>query len=282
MTGTVFGIVILAALLHAVWNALVKGGADKITAMTAVVVGQGSVAGVCLITIAATPMPESWPWIWASVVLHIGYQVFLMAAYRIGDMTQVYPIARGVAPLLVALVSALAMSVVFSPTQLAGIGLIALGVASISFVRNADGVFQGQAAALALVTGLFIAGYSLVDGMGARIAETALGFFAWVSFLNGVVYGAICAVIRPSVLTQAVRLPKLMIVGGGASFMAYALVVYAFTQAPIALVTALRETSIVFALLIGVVILKEPLNLLKVLATTITLAGAAVLRLAKG
>lgn len=282
MTGTVFGIVILAALLHAVWNALVKGGADKITAMTAVVVGQGTVAGLCLISVAQSPEPGSWPWIWASVILHIGYQVFLMAAYRIGDMTQVYPIARGVAPLLVAMVSAGVLGVVFSSMQLAGIALIALGVASISFVRNADGLFQGKAAVLALITGLFIAGYSLVDGMGARIAGTALGFFAWVSFLNGVVYAALCVLIRPRVLSQAARLPQIMFVGGGASFVAYALVVYAFTQAPIALVTALRETSIVFALLIGVLVLKEPLNLLKVLSTAVTLAGAAVLRLTRG
>jgi drug/metabolite transporter (DMT)-like permease len=282
MTGTVFGIVILAALLHAVWNALVKGGADKITAMTAMVIGQGSVAGLCLFTLAQSPNPESWPWIWASVVLHIGYQVFLMAAYRIGDMTQVYPIARGVAPLLVALVLAGVMGVVFSSMEVAGIALIALGVSSISFVRNADGLFQGKAAFLALMTGLFIAGYSLVDGIGARIAETALGFFAWVSFLNAVVYAAICAMIRPKVLVLATGLPKIMFLGGGASFAAYAMVVYAFTQAPIALVTALRETSIVFALLIGVLVFKEPLNLLKVLATAVTLAGAAVLRLAKG
>ncbi len=281
MSTSVFAIVLLAALLHAVWNALVKGGADKITAMTAVVLGQGAVAAVCLLFVAS-PTSESWPWIWASVVLHIGYQMFLMAAYRIGDMTQVYPIARGVAPLIVAGVSAAFLGVTFSSLQLLAIALVALGIASISLVRNADGLFQTKAATLALITGMFIAAYSLVDGIGARLAGTALGFFAWIAFLNGVVYGLGCAVIRPNTMRRALRLPHIMLLGGGASFVAYALVVYAFTQAPIALVTALRETSIVFALLIGVLILKEPLNLLKVAATATTLAGAAMLRFAKG
>lgn len=282
MTTSIFLIVLVAALLHAIWNALVKGGADKTTSMTAVVLGQGAVAGGCLLVLAPTPDAASWPWIWASVALHLGYQVFLIAAYRQGDMTQVYPIARGVAPLLVAAVSAAFLGVVFTGMQLVAIGLVAIGIASISLVRNADGLFQGQAAGLALITGVFIAAYSLADGVGARLAGTSLGFFGWISFLNGVIYGLICAVIRPGTLRQAIRLPQIMLFGGGASFVAYALVVYAFTQAPIALVTALRETSIVFALLIGVLILKEPLNLLKVAATAITLAGAALLRFAKG
>jgi len=282
MTTTVFLIVLMAALLHAIWNALVKGGADKFTGMTAVVLGQGAVAGVCLLTVAPSPAAASWPWIWAGVALHIGYQVFLIAAYQRGDMTQVYPIARGVAPLLVAAASVAFLEVEFSGMQLAGIGLVAIGIASISLVRNADGLFQGQAAGLALITGMFIAAYSLADGVGARLAGTSLGFFGWIAFLNSVIYGLACAVFRPATLRKALRLPHIMALGGGASFVAYALVVYAFTQAPIAMVTALRETSIVFALLIGVVILKEPLNLLKVAATATTLVGAALLRFAKG
>lgn len=282
MSTSVFLIVLLAALLHATWNALVKGGADKAVSMTAVVIGQGAAGLVCIIAGAPLPDLACWPWLLGGVALHMGYQGFLLAAYERGDMTQVYPIARGVAPLIVAAVSALALGVSFSGMELTSIAMIAIGIASISLVRGADGLFQGQAAALALVTGMFIAAYSLVDGMGARIAGTSLGFYAWLAAFNGLLYAAACAMTRPRVLAPALRLWPILIIGGGASFVAYALVVYAFTQAPIALVTALRETSIVFALLIGVGVLKEPLNLAKVLATALTLSGAALLRMAKG
>lgn len=282
MTTTIFLIVLLAALLHATWNALVKGAADKSTSMMAVVLGQGLIGLLCVICITPVPAPESWPWLMASVVLHIGYQSFLTAAYRSGDMTQVYPIARGVAPLLVTAASTLFLGITFSTMQFAAIGCVALGIASISLVRNADGVFQKQAAGLALITGSFIAGYSMIDGMGARLAGNSLSFYAWAAWLNAAIFAAAFAVRRPGVVSRALRLPVLLIGGGGASFVAYALVVHAFTQAPIALVTALRETSIVFALLMGVIWLKEPLNLVKVVATATTLAGVALLRLSKG
>ena len=281
MTGGVFAIVLLAALLHAVWNALVKGAADKTVSMAAVVYGQ-ALAGLACLPWVVTPDPACLPWLLAGVALHIGYQVFLVSAYHLGDMTQVYPIARGVAPLLVAAASVLFLGVTFAPMQLAAIGLIAIGIGSISLVRSADGLFQGKAAALALATGGFIASYSLVDGVGARIAGTSLGFYGWLAVLNGILFAGFSAIFRPGMTRQALRQPRMIAIGGGASFLAYALVVYAFTQAPIALVTALRETSIVFALLIGVVVLKEPLNLLKVIATATTLTGAALLRLVRG
>lgn len=282
MSTTVFLIVLLAALLHATWNALVKGGADKTVSMTAVVLGQGLAGVLCIAAGAPLPDPGCWPWLVGGVVLHIGYQVFLVAAYERGDMTQVYPIARGVAPLIVAGVSALLLGASFSGLEMLSIAMIAIGIASISLVRSTDGLFQGQAAGLALATGVFIAAYSMVDGIGARIAGTALGFYAWLAWINAICYAAMCGMIRPRVLAPAVRNWRILVLGGGASFVAYSLVVYAFTQAPIALVTALRETSIVFALLIGVVVLKEPLNLIKVLATAMTLSGAALLRFAKG
>ncbi|WP_371225482.1 EamA family transporter [Roseovarius sp. 2305UL8-3] len=280
MTGTVFGIVLLAAFLHALWNAVVKGGADKVVAMTAVVFGQG-LAGLACLAVAPTPALASLPWLALGVALHLGYQIFLASAYRLGDMTQVYPIARGVAPLIVTAASALFLGVSFERMELAAIAIIAIGIASISMVRSADGLFQGKAALLALTTGGFIAAYSLADGIGARIAGTSLGFYGWMAVLNAVVLAGLARMMRPGLTTKALAQTRTLVIGGGASFAAYALVVYAFTQAPIALVTALRETSIVFALLIGVLVLKEPLNLLKVIATATTLTGAALLRFAR-
>lgn len=281
MSGSVFAVVVLAAVLHALWNALVKGAADKAAAMVGVVLGQG-IAGALVLPLAHRPELAAWPWLLAGVGLHLGYQLFLNQAYRFGDLTQVYPIARGVSPLIVTAVSALFLGTVFSRIEVLALAMISLGIASISLVRRNDGALQGKAALLALITGGFIAAYSLVDGHGARIAGTALGFYGALSVLNALCTVAAVRTLRPGLLTRAVRTWQSLILGGGASFIAYAIVVWAFTQAPIALVTALRETSIIFALLIGVLLLGERLSLGKVLSTGLTLAGAILLRLSQG
>ena len=281
MSGGIFAMVIGAAVLHAVWNALVKGGSDKALGIAAVVAGQG-VFALLVLPFAAMPDWSCWPWFVASVALHIGYQIFLGRAYRTGDLTQVYPIARGVAPLIVAAVSVFVLGVTLGATELAAIGVIAAGIMSLSLVRQRDGLRNRNAASLALVTGCFIAAYSLVDGTGARVAGTGLGFYAWSSLANTVLYAVLGSTVRPGMLREVWSMKRVMLAGGGASFVAYAMVVNAFMHAPIALVTALRETSIVFALLIGVGFLGERLDLGKVVSTLLTLCGAALLRLSKG
>ena len=280
MSGSIFLTVIGAAMLHAVWNAVVKGGDDKTLGIAAVVTGQAIFA---LLVMPFVPIPawECWPWFVASIVLHIGYQFFLGSAYRAGDLTQVYPIARGVAPLIVATVSVVFLGVVLGTTELVAVAIIGAGIMSLSLVRQNDGLQNRGAAGLALVTGCFIAGYSLVDGLGARIAGTGVGFYAWSSFANTVVYLLIGMKLRPSLPRELRGMGRVILIGGGASFVAYAMVVNAFMHAPIALVTALRETSIIFALLIGVGFLGERLDLPKVVATMLTICGAALLRLSK-
>ena len=281
MSASVFFAVLLAALLHASWNALVKGSDDKHLSMAAVVIGHAPFALLAL-PFAAAPDAASLPWLLAGIALHLGYQLFLISAYRAGDLTQVYPLARGSAPLIVAGVSVFALGVSFDRFGLAAILLIAGGIISLALVRRSDGLRNGRAALIALATGGFIAAYSLVDGLGARVAGSALGFFAWLAIGNAIGFLLYIAAFRPGVLA---RLPReggrLMLFGGGASFAAYALVVWAFTLAPIALVAALRETSIVFALLFGVYGLKERLDLGKVLSTLVTLLGAVLLRLSR-
>ena len=276
----IFLAVIAAAALHATWNALVKGGVDKALGMCAVVLGQG-IFGAVVLPFVEAPAAESWPYLVASVLLHIGYQLFLMTSYRIGDLTQVYPIARGTAPLIVAAVSVLALGVVLKPLEMAAVVTIGIGIISLSLVRRHDGLRNPKAAATAVITGCFIAGYSLTDGLGARAAGTALGFYGWAAVANAVIFTAVAGLYRPRLVRQLPQAGRVIVIGGGASYVAYALVVYAFTQAPIALVTALRETSIVFALLIGVVFLKERLDLAKVFSTMVTIGGAALLRLAR-
>ena len=175
MSITVFIAVLVAALLHAVWNALVKGGADKYLSMCAVVLGHMPLA---LLVLPFVPIPAaaSWPYLLGGIGLHLGYQFFLLHSYRSGDLTQVYPIARGSAPLLVAVVSVLFLGVVLQPLELLAIATIAAGILSMSLVRRKDGLRNLHAARLALVTGGFIASYSLVDGLGARLGARRLDF----------------------------------------------------------------------------------------------------------
>ena len=280
MSSIVFIAVIGAAVLHAAWNALVKGGADKTLSMGAVVIGHMPIAVIAL-PFVPLPSAESLPYLFAGGGFHFGYQLFLLRSYQMGDLTQVYPLARGSAPLIVALLSVLVLGVHLNGFELLAIAIIGLGIISLALVRQSDGLQNRTAAALALTTGLFIASYSLVDGLGARVAGTSLGYFSWQAIGNGLLMIAYLAVKSPATLRVIPRkgLP-ILVLGGSASFIAYALVTWAFTQAPIALVTALRETSIVFALLIGVFFLKEKLSLVKVFSTFITLFGAILLKYA--
>lgn len=281
MSGTVFIAVLTAALLHASWNALVKGGADKRLNMAGVVIGHVPAALLVLCFVPA-PHPASYPYLLAGMLLHFGYQWFLLASYKIGDLTQVYPIARGSAPLLVALVSVAFLGVTLAKIELLAILIIAAGILSIALVRGADGLRNRNAALLALVTGCFIASYSLVDGLGARQAGTALGFYAWLGIANSIIFAIYLGVTTPQTLRDLPGKGRMVfLVGGTASFAAYALVIWSFTQAPIALVTALRETSIIFALLMGVGLMGERLSLGKVLSTMVTLLGVALLRFSR-
>ena len=281
MSTIVFVAVIAAAVLHAVWNALVKGGADKHLAMAAVVLGQVPLA---MLVLPFVPMPatESWPYLIAGIGLHSGYHVFLLHSYRLGDLTQVYPIARGTAPLLVAGISVLFLGVHLQSIEIVAILTIGAGIMSLSLVRQKNGARNMRAAGLAFITGCFIAAYSLVDGTGAQLAGTALGFFSWLAIIDGIIFTIFTIITKPGLLSSMPRKAKFVfVVGGGASYVAYGLVIWAFTQAPIPIVTALRETSIVFALLIGVFFLKEKLDLAKVFSTMVTLLGAALLRFSK-
>ncbi len=281
MSTLVFITVIGAALLHATWNAMIKGGADKRLSMGALVLGHLPIA---IIAIAFVPIPETagWPYIIVGIALHMGYQLFLLQSYRIGDLTQVYPIARGSAPLIVTVVSIVFIGIALTSLQLAAIALIGLGILSLGLVRRADGAQNRKAAILALGTGCFIASYSLVDGFGARLSGTSLGYYSYLSIGNALCMSVYLYATGPSVFKDMLTKGRAaFVIGGNASFLAYAMVTWAFTQAPIALVTALREFSIVFALLIGVVFLKERLNVAKIISTMLTLAGVILLRISK-
>ncbi|OSQ38867.1 EamA family transporter [Thalassospira mesophila] len=281
MTTTVFLAVIGAAVMHAIWNALIKGGNDKMLNMTAVIFGHLPLL-LLLLPFASLPAPASWPYLAGSVALHLGYQWFLINSYQWGDLSQVYPIARGSAPLIVAAVSVVFLGVALAPIEAIAIALIGCGIISLCLVRRSDGLRNGRAAVLALITGCFISAYSLTDGTGARLAGNVLDYYAWHTIGNILVFGTFAHIRRPTIVRDIYQRGKIaFFIGGSASFIAYCTVMWAFTNAPIALVVALRETSIVFALLIGVVFLGEKLNLVKLASTMMTVCGAVLLRFAR-
>ena len=272
-------IVLFAAILHATWNFLVKQSDDKLLSMSAVVIGHVPFSLIALIFFPL-PLIDALPFLLWSVGLHTGYQLFLLNAYRFGDLSKVYPLARGVAPMLITLVSISILGVVLNQIELAAIVMIGLGIASLVLTRSQSGSFDFKTVALSLITGCFIAAYSIVDGLGARVAQSPVGFYACASTVSALIWLIYLKSKRPDLLkTLATTQKRLTLLGGGASFSAYALVVWAFTIAPIALVTALRETSIIFAMLLGTLILKEKMSWQKGLAIALTVAGVLTLRL---
>jgi len=281
MDFVVFGVVMIAAALHATWNALVKGGSDKHLSMAAVALGRVPIA-IALLPFIALPNFESLPYIFTGIVLHVGYQLFLLASYRTGDLTQVYPIARGVAPILVVIILFVFLGTQIKPIELYAVITIGLGIMSLSLVRQKDGLRNPKAVMLALITGCFIASYSINDGLGARLAGTALGYYVWLTIGNAVIFTTIMWFKHPAAIKKIPSNAKhLFLFGGTASFIAYALVIWSFTQAPIPIVTAVRETSIIFAILIGVFFLREKLDLAKLFSTFVTFFGVALLKFSK-
>jgi len=274
----IFLAVILAAFLHAVWNAMVKNEDNKYLAVTAIVLGHVP-ASIFIILLTPAPSVESIPFIILSALLHIGYEWYLLSAYRFGDLIKVYPIARGTAPILVAIVSLIFLGVVLSNFEILSIFIISLGILSLSF-QEAKGLKNRSAVIYALVTGFFIMGYSITDGYGARVSNSFLSYMGWSFILNATIFPIILKINNKSeIITKTFKEgKKIFFIGGTLSYIVYGIVIWGFTQAPIALITALRETSIIFALLIGTFFLKEKFTLLKVIATFIIFFGVALLK----
>lgn len=281
MTFTVFAMVLAAALLHAVWNALVKVNGDRLV-IVAVIMSSQTLICLTLLPFVGPPDSEAWPYILGSVALHNGYCLFLVMAYRYGDLSHVYPIARGSAPLIVAVMSMVLVDEFLSRQAMLSVILVTVGVMSLALTRGATGIRETRAVLFALGTGIFIASYTVVDGMGARINGNAHSYTFWLLALQGIPFAVLTACIRRRrVVSQVRRVWKSGLSAGVASLLAYWIVIWAMTLAPLALVSALRETSVVFAVLLGVLLLKEGLDFVRLAAITTTLVGTVMLRISK-
>ena len=279
MSPLVFAVVLAAAGLHAAWNALVKQGGDPFLRL-AVVILTGSLVCLPLLPFVAPPPAAAWPWLLGSVTIHIAYDSFLCLAYRRGDLSLAYPVARGIAPPLVALSSFLLAGEQLSPAGLAAVAVVSAGILLLVGLGR---VARAQRASLlwAALCGVTIALYTLCDGQGVRAAGEPWGYIVWLFALDGLPFGTAVLWLERHRL-DGLATPGLWpaVVGGLLSFAAYAMVVWAMATTPMALVSALRETSVVLAAWIGVRHLGEPFGRRRIAAASLVAAGIVLLKLA--
>jgi drug/metabolite transporter (DMT)-like permease len=280
MTEWVVPLVLCAALMHAGWNSLLKGGGDRLVGITMLNVWC-AVAGLALLPFVPALPPAAWPYLAASLAFHTGYQLFLVRSYRLGDLSQIYPVARGAAPPLVALVGLILGTDPLKPVEGLAIILIAGGIATLALRGGSALRADPRPVLMALATACFIAGYTTVDGLGARVGGHAVAYTVWLFILNAPPMVALAWARRGGAgLWQTAKAGwRRDLVGGIMAMSGYGIAIWAMTHAPIALVAALRETSVIFALLIARLWLKEPVGRWRTGAALLVLAGIATLRL---
>ena len=271
-----------AGLLHASWNALLKSapGGDAMLD-TATVVAGSAVCALIVIPFVPAPAKAAWPYMAASATIHFGYYLTLARAYRVGDLSFAYPLMRGSAPLIVAVLGIVFLRELPSVGTAAGILLISLGIVSIAFVRHGSSRQHPPAAAYwAFANASLIAAYTLVDASGARASGSAAGYVSWLIFLEGLPFLAwVFARGRRPALRYVANSAGRGLVGGACSLAAYGIVLWAMTRAPVAAVAALRETSVLFAALIGSLWLKEGFGLPRLAGAVAVVLGIAALKL---
>ncbi|MGD9799127.1 MAG: EamA family transporter [Parvularculaceae bacterium] len=279
MSNTVFLVVLFAAFMHAAWNAIIKDRGDRFFSISTLGVAQGVIT-LCLTPFVGVPEKAIWGWILASSALHTGYKLFLIRAYSAGDLGQVYPLARGSAPLLSSLIALVFLHESLGPFVWAGVVTLCAGIALMSFKGGIARALDKSAVFWALGTSLFITGYTIVDAVGARAAQSAATYIVWMFVFDGLAIALVYAGVRRGRVVAALRELPIGILTATLSLGAYWLIIWAMTQAPIGAVAALREASILFALAISVIFLKEKASGWRIASAAMILAGVALMRIA--
>lgn len=278
MSLEISALVLLAAALHAGWNTLIKISGDRIAVM-AFVTFAGSLLSVCFLPLVSAPDPASWPLLALTILIHTGYHFFLPLAYDHGDLGQVYPIARGSAPLLVTAGALLFAGEHLGPIELAGVGCLAVGVMALTFDRNSGVGQHPRAIIYALATGLCIAAYTVTDGLGAREAESILGFAVWLTIGDGILTFLIALAWKKHALWNVARSHwGTGLAGGAMQVGAYWIIVWALAHAPMGMVSALRETSVLFAALISTFVLHEGFGVWRFVSASLVTFGLILSR----
>tara|TARA_B100001013_G_scaffold81016_1_gene43845 strand:+ start:1018 stop:1863 length:846 start_codon:yes stop_codon:yes gene_type:complete len=275
----VFLIILLATVMHAVWNGMVKKHPDKVVAVSGIVFGHVPASIIAIILLPA-PSVDCIPYIIASALIHQGYNWYLLSSYKIGDLTQVYPIARGFGPLVATIISILILGLVLDNLIILSICLICLGIMILG-IFNQPSKKNSKIIQYSLFTGFFIGLYSLVDGYGARVSLSAITYMSWSFILIAFLFPIVLKIKKQENIFKNVmsRGKQIFWVGGTLSYIIYIIVVWGFTKAPIPMVGALRETSIFFSIFIGYFFLKEKITSKKIFTIILILVGVVGLKL---
>ncbi len=271
------GAVLLAAVLHASWNATAHAIADRFVGFALMGIAV-TVGGAALVLAAPGPATSSWAFLGGSVVLHIGYNAFLLRSYRLGHFGQVYPIARGTSPLLVALTAFVFAGEQLSAPTLAGVLVISAGLLVLVTAGGLPTAEDWPAIVSAVTTGLFIAAFTTVDGLGVRRSGTSLGYAAWLFLFQGPAIPLAALGLRGRALAQQLR-PHLAagLVAGGLSIAAYGLVLWAQTRGALAPIAALRETGVILGAVIAAVRFREPFGRSRIAAACLVAGGIVLI-----
>ncbi|MFI8906304.1 EamA family transporter [Streptomyces albidoflavus] len=279
MTPVVAAAVLLAAFTHAAWNALAHAIKDQLTAFT-LISGGAAVIGAGIACFTGLPAAAAWPYLLVSAALHVGYQLLLMRSFSLGDFGQMYPIARGTAPLVVTVLAAVLLGERLDRWQGTGVALASAGLVGLALwgVRSSGRRPDWPALTAAVATGLAIAAYTVVDGAGVRAAGSPVGYLAWLMILEGIAIPAYALARRGRALLPSLR-PHAGrgLLGAALSMAAYGLVLWAQTRAPLAPVAALRESSIIVGALIGAFFFKERFGAPRLLAAVVMAAGIGLM-----
>jgi drug/metabolite transporter (DMT)-like permease len=267
-------VVLAAAVTHAAWNAMAHGIRDQTLAFALIGVG-GIAASIPLVIVAALPRSSAWPYLLASVGIHVFYVLLLMQCYRLGEFSQVYPLARGVSPLVVTILAAVFVHEHLALPQIGGVAIVSAGLTFLVFA----GRRPGRGAFLAAVgTGLTIAAYTTVDGVGVRLSASPVGYIGWLILLESLCVPMFAAFRRRDVLLKQPRRILLSGLAAGAlSVLAYGLVLWAQTRGALAPIAALRETSVIFGAIIGTLVFREPFGRSRIAATVLVVTGIVLL-----
>ena len=279
MSPFIVGLVLLAALLHASWNAMAKSGGSPQYSIAS----YRLVSAICCLPLLfyfPIPLRDSWAMLLVSTLVHTAYYVTLSLSYRSGDLSQVYPLFRGLAPVLVVLGAVLFAGELLSPGAMLGIGLVSLGLISIAFAGGTFGKIPPLALRWGLATSVLIATYTVADGIGVRAAGNPFSYIVWLFVLEPIPIGLwLLLKDRSGWFAYMCAKPGKICAGALAAASAYAMVIYAMGVAPLGLVSSLRETSVIFAALIGSFLFREPFGRQRIIAAILVCCGVVLIKL---
>lgn len=271
-------LVLLAALIHAFWNAVVKSAGDRVLTL-ALIHFSGATIALFALPVVGFPDPAVWSYLLISVVVHNFYYLFLLLSYRVGDLSEIYPVARGSSPLLVVLFAMFMAGEIPTDAAIVGICLVSIGIISLTFAKGRISKAGLVPIGLALTTGLMIASYTVIDGLGVRAGPSPWAYIVWLNILEAIPITLWAITYRRSDIRPFIKDNwKTGVLGGALAMLAYGAAMYALNEGAMGAVSALRETSVLFATIIGAVVLKEGFGWRRIAAASLITVGIVVMQ----